>query len=69
MDPGARFPRHAHPGGEQVLVVSGDVQIAEHALGAGDYLYTAPGDVHAVTSRDGCVLFITVPKPIEILAE
>ena len=67
MEPGARFPRHAHPGGEQVLVVSGDVQIAEHDLGAGDYLYTAPGDVHAVASRGGCELFITARKPIVIL--
>jgi anti-sigma factor ChrR (cupin superfamily) len=69
MDPGAQFPRHAHPGGEQLLVVSGDVEIAGRTLAADDYLYTAPGDVHAVTSRDGCVLFITVPSPIEVLAD
>jgi len=69
MDPGARFPRHLHPGGEQVLVVSGDVQLGEHDLSAGDYLYTARGEIHAVASRGGCVLFITVAKPIELLGE
>jgi quercetin dioxygenase-like cupin family protein len=69
MDPGAQFPRHTHPGGEQLLVLSGDVEIAGRALGAGDYLYTAPGDVHAVASRGGCELFITVPRPIEVLGE
>ncbi len=66
MDAGARFPEHRHPAGEQLFVVSGDVEVGERDLGAGDYLYTRPGEAHAVASRGGCLLFITVPEPIEI---
>lgn len=66
MEAGARFPEHRHPGGEQLFVVEGDAAVGDRALSAGDFLYTAPGDSHAVTSRAGCLLFITVPRPIEI---
>jgi quercetin dioxygenase-like cupin family protein len=69
MEPGATFPRHVHPAGEQLYVLDGSVEIDEQQLGAGDYLYTAPGAAHAVASLRGCTLFITVPQPIEIVAE
>lgn len=64
---GARFPAHNHPGGEQVLVLEGEVRIGRHRLRTGDYLFTPPDVVHAASSAGGCLLFVTAPKPIEII--
>jgi quercetin dioxygenase-like cupin family protein len=36
---GARFPRHAHEGTEEVVVLSGTVRIGGVELTSGDYLY------------------------------
>jgi mannose-6-phosphate isomerase-like protein (cupin superfamily) len=69
MEPGARHPRHLHPAGEQLYVLEGDVDIDGQRLTAGDFLYTPPGASHAVASVNGCLMFIVVPQPIEILGE
>lgn len=69
LDAGASFPEHNHPGGEEVFVLEGDIQLDQHRLGTGDYLYTPPGEKHAVWSQKGCTVFVVVPKPIEILNE
>ena len=65
--PGTRFPAHDHPGGEEVFVVEGTVQIGRHRLSAGDYLYTPPHGKHAASSEDGCVFLVTLPKPVVFL--
>jgi redox-sensitive bicupin YhaK (pirin superfamily) len=31
---------------------------------AGDFLYTAPGNVHAVQSESGCVVLLSVPQEV-----
>jgi len=67
FEAGARFPAHNHPGGEQVFVLEGDLQIGRHRLTAGDYLYTAPNGKHAVSTEGGCLLLATGLRPIEIL--
>src|SRR5262245_31109800 len=67
FEPGAAFPAHDHPAGEQVFVVEGDVRIGRERLTAGDYLYTPPLGIHAVSTERGCVLFVTLPKPIEVV--
>lgn len=69
LEAGASFPEHNHPGGEEVFVLEGDVQLDQRHLGAGDYLYTPPGEKHAVWTQKGCTLFAVLPKPIEILNE
>lgn len=69
LDPATGFPEHNHPGGEEVFVLEGEVQLDQRHLGAGDYLYTPPGEKHAVWSQKGCTLFAVLPKPIEILNE
>ena len=69
FDPGARFPAHRHPAGEEVLVLSGDVTIGPDPLKAGDYLYTPPGGVHGAFSLSGCVFIVTLPQPVEILRD
>ena len=53
---GAHFPAHNHPGGEQVFVLEGDLQIGRERLRAGDYLYTPPNGKHAVSTEAGCLL-------------
>ena len=64
---GARFPARDHPGGEQVFVLEGDLQVGRHRLKAGDYLYTPPDGKHAVSTEGGCLLLATGLRPVEIL--
>ena len=67
MDPGTRYPTHLHPGGEDVYVIDGSVQLGADTLGPGDYLYTPPGGIHAVWSKEGCTMLILVGRPIEFV--
>jgi quercetin dioxygenase-like cupin family protein len=67
FEAGARFPAHNHPGGEEVLVLEGEVQIGGDRLGTGDYLYTPPGGKHALSTEGGCVILVVLPQPVEIL--
>ena len=67
FDPGATYPLHNHPGSEEIYALEGDLKIGGRELGPGDYLYTPPEGKHAVSSKNGCVVFIRLAKPIEIL--
>lgn len=64
---GACYPAHNHPGGEEIFVLEGDLKLGKDHLHAGDYLYTAPGNVHAVRSVGGCVALIKTPQEVEII--
>jgi anti-sigma factor ChrR (cupin superfamily) len=67
FEAGASFPAHNHPGGEEVYVIEGDIKLGKHELNAGDYLYTPPEGKHAAVSKNGCLILVSVAKPIEIL--
>ncbi len=67
FEPGARYPYHNHPAGEEIFVLEGDAILEGQQLFAGDYLYTPPGFKHAVTSEKGCVVLFIVPEEVEIL--
>ena len=67
FEPGTRFPAHNHPAGEEVFVVEGDFQVGRHRLAAGDYIYTPPGEKHAASTEGGCLIIVTLPKPVEFL--
>ena len=67
FDPGASYPAHLHPGGEEIFVLEGDIRLGKDHLHAGDYLYTAPNNIHAVYSKDGCVVLVNVPQAVVIL--
>jgi len=67
LEPGASFPAHDHPAGEEVYVLEGDVRIGRHQLKVGDYLYTPPDGKHDAASTGGCVFLVTLPKPVVIL--
>jgi quercetin dioxygenase-like cupin family protein len=67
FEPGATYPPHNHPGGEEIYVLEGDIRLGKERLQAGDYLYTAPDNGHAVRSEGGCVVLVIVPEDVEIL--
>jgi len=65
FDPGSTYPGHIHPGGEEIFVLEGDIRLGKDRLHAGDYLYTAPGNIHAVQSEAGCVVLVSVPEEVQ----
>ena len=56
--PGASYPAHAHPGGEEILVLEGMFADEHGRYPAGTYLRNPPGSTHSPYSPDGCVLFV-----------
>lgn len=68
FEPGASYPNHNHPAGEEVYVLEGEIRFGPDHLKAGDYLYTAPGKTHSAYSPLGCVLLFVVPEEVQILA-
>ncbi len=57
-EPGATFPAHDHPGGEEILVLEGVFSDEHGDWPAGTYLLNPEGFRHAPFSRDGCLLFV-----------
>jgi anti-sigma factor ChrR (cupin superfamily) len=56
--PGSRFPRHSHPGGEEILVLSGTFSDENGDFPAGWYLRNPPGSSHQPASREGALIFV-----------
>ena len=67
FEPGASYPYHNHPGGEEAFVLEGQVYFNDHLLEKGDYLYTPPNFKHGVRTETGCVIFFRVPQEVEII--
>jgi quercetin dioxygenase-like cupin family protein len=59
---GSRFPRHAHHGTEEVVVLGGTVQIGGVELKEGDYLFTTPGEEHDVVAVTDASIFVSSQK-------
>jgi len=57
-DPGANFPAHNHPLGEEILVLSGTFSDATGDFAAGTYFRNPMGFVHAPFSELGCIIFV-----------
>ncbi len=57
-EPGARFPTHSHPYGEEILVLEGVFSDESGDYGPGYYFRNPPGSSHAPFSKEGCVLFV-----------
>lgn len=64
---GSRFPRHAHHGTEEVVVLSGTVLIGAVELSQGDYLFTEPGEEHDVVAASDAVIFVSSQKSTPVL--
>lgn len=56
--PASRFPAHDHPGGEEILVLSGTFSDAEGRFPAGWYLRNPPGSSHQPYSGEGALIFV-----------
>lgn len=65
--PGASYGAHRHPAGEQYWVLRGSLEDGGRTYGAGTYVHHPAGSVHRPSSREGCVLLVTLPRPIEIV--
>jgi anti-sigma factor ChrR (cupin superfamily) len=57
-EPGATFPAHDHPEGEEILVLDGIFSDEHGDWPAGSYLLNPEGFRHAPFSREGCTLFV-----------
>ncbi len=65
---GSRFPRHAHRGTEEVVVLTGKVSIGGIPLEDRDYLFTHPGEEHDVVAITDAVLFASSQKATPVVA-
>lgn len=57
-EPGAKFPSHDHPGGEEILVLEGTFSDEHGDWHAGTYLLNPEGFTHSPFSKEGCILFV-----------
>jgi quercetin dioxygenase-like cupin family protein len=64
---GSRFPRHAHRGTEEVMVLVGLVSIGGIELASGDYLFTTPGEEHDVSALTDAIIFVSSQKATPLL--
>jgi anti-sigma factor ChrR (cupin superfamily) len=56
--PQSFFPPHQHPGGEEILVLSGTFSAGTEHNPAGWYLRNPPGSSHQPSSEEGALLFV-----------
>ena len=57
-EPGAAFPVHDHPEGEEILVLEGVFSDEHGDWPAGTWLLNPEGFKHAPFSQEGCLLFV-----------
>lgn len=69
MQAGARFPRHRHGGGEEVLVISGCVKLGDVLLRAGDFLFTDAGEEHDVAAIEDAVIYVSSDRATQLLEQ
>jgi quercetin dioxygenase-like cupin family protein len=60
--PGVRGGRHSHPGGEELLVISGRCTLDSVTLEAGDFVATPPGESHELVALEETVVFVRLPQ-------
>ena len=56
--PGAEFPSHGHPDGEEILVLDGVFSDQTGDWPAGSWLLNPEGFAHGPWSAEGCLLFV-----------
>ncbi|KGI79056.1 cupin [Oleiagrimonas soli] len=56
--PDSRFPSHAHPRGEEILVLEGTFGDEFGDYPPGTYLRNPPGSRHAPRTDEGCTIFV-----------
>ncbi|RZI81445.1 MAG: cupin [Rubrivivax sp.] len=56
--PGTRFHRHVHPGGEEIFVIEGTFEDDLGSYPKGTWLRNPAGSVHQPFSRNGCLIYV-----------
>ncbi len=56
--PGARYPSHDHPGGEEVFVMAGSIADEDGHYPTGTWFRLPEGSRHAPFSDEGCTLYV-----------
>ncbi|WP_353190201.1 cupin domain-containing protein [Pandoraea pnomenusa] len=56
--PNSVFPSHAHPAGEEILVLSGTLSEGTDDYPAGWYMRNPPGSAHQPSSAPGATIFV-----------
>lgn len=57
-EPGAAFPPHDHPDGEEIFVLRGTFSDQTGDFGEGSHLLNPEGFSHAPYSDEGCLIFV-----------
>lgn len=60
--PDSSFPRHPHPGGEEIFVLSGTFSDGSGDYPEGWYLRNPPGSSHQPSSAEGAVIFVKLQQ-------
>ncbi|WP_109476177.1 cupin domain-containing protein [Paraburkholderia sp. C35] len=60
--PGSHFPRHLHPGGEEILVLAGMLSEGDEHYPVGWYLRNPPDSSHQPSSVEGAVIFVKLQQ-------
>jgi anti-sigma factor ChrR (cupin superfamily) len=63
--PDSYFPHHLHPGGEEIMVLSGTFSADNKDYPAGWYLRNPPKSGHKPYSREGAVIFVKLWQMLE----
>ena len=58
--PGTEFTRHAHPGGEEILVLDGVFDDEHGRYPKGTWIRNPPGSVHTPFSTEGALIYVKV---------
>ncbi len=58
LAPGAAVPTHDHPAGEELFVLDGGCDDDHGSYAAGSWVRYPPGSRHALTSKQGCTLYV-----------
>ena len=64
MAPGCTYPAHRHSGGEDVLVLEGELIVGAERFGPGDYLWSGIDSIHAPRTESGCLIFSSFPAAV-----
>lgn len=64
---GSRFPKHAHHGTEEVVVIAGTVLLGGDPMEPGDYAFTSPGEEHDVVAVTDAVIFVSSQKATPVV--
>ncbi len=54
---GVCYPIHRHATGEDIYMLKGDLIVGDDVYGAGDYIHSEAGSIHAPHTTGGCMFF------------